>query len=41
MLIQATTQAIVTGRKRIDEKVIAAIDWIPPSKRKGHTERML
>ncbi|MCB1765988.1 MAG: TniB family NTP-binding protein [Candidatus Competibacteraceae bacterium] len=41
LLTSAAVYAVHSGTERIDERVLAAIDWIPPSERRRHTEHLL
>jgi len=37
----AAVYAVRSGTERIDEKVLAAIDWVPPSERRRRAERLI
>src|SRR5919109_45413 len=39
LLTSAAVYAVQSGAERIDEKVLTAIDWIPPSERRRRAER--
>jgi hypothetical protein len=41
LLTSAAVYAVQSGAERIDEKVLAAIDWIPPSERRRRAERLV
>jgi hypothetical protein len=41
ILVAAATEAIRSGRERIDEKALREIDWQPPSARKRRAEGLL
>lgn len=41
LLTAAAVYAVKSGTERIDETVLAAIDWIPPSARRRHAERLV
>jgi hypothetical protein len=41
LLTSAAVYAVQSGVERIDEKVLAAIDWIPPSERRRRAERLV
>ena len=41
LLTSAAVYAVQSGAERIDEKVLAAIDWVPPSERRHHAERLV
>lgn len=40
VLAAAAVHAVRTGRERIDEAVLLSLDWIPPSQRRRHLERL-
>ena len=41
LLTSAAVYAVQSGAERIDEKVLAAIDWVPPSERRRRAERLV
>lgn len=41
LLTSAAVYAVQSGVERIDEKVLAAIDWAPPSERRRRAERLV
>ncbi len=41
LLTSAAVYAVHSGAERIDEKVLAAIDWVPPSERRRRAERLV
>jgi type II secretory pathway predicted ATPase ExeA len=41
LLTSAAVYAVRSGTERIDEKVLAAIDWVPPSERRRRAERLI
>lgn len=41
LLTSAAIYAVQSGGERIDEKVLAAIDWAPPSERRRRAERLV
>ncbi len=41
LLCIAALYAVQTGTERIDEKVLAAVDWTPPSERRRRAERFV
>jgi len=41
LLTSAAVYAMRSGTERIDEKVLAAIDWVPPSERRRRAERLI
>lgn len=41
LLTSAAVYAVRSGIERIDEKVLAAIDWVPPSERRHRAERLI
>jgi hypothetical protein len=41
VLTLAAIYAVQSGSERIDEKVLAAIDWVPPSERRRRAERLV
>lgn len=41
LLAAAATQAIRSGKERIDEHVLAKVDWIPPSARRHEVEKLM
>lgn len=41
LLTSAAVYAVRSGAERIDEKVLAAIDWVPPSERRRRAERLI
>jgi hypothetical protein len=41
LLTSAAVYAVRSGTECIDEKVLAAIDWIPPSERRRRAERLI
>jgi hypothetical protein len=41
LLTSAAVYAVQSGVERIDEKVLAAIDWVPPSERRRRAEHLV
>jgi len=41
LLTSAAVYAVRSGTERIDAKVLAAIDWVPPSERRRRAERLI
>lgn len=41
LLTSAAIYAVRSGTERINEKVLAAIDWVPPSERRRRAERII
>ena len=41
LLTSAAVYAMRSGTERIDAKVLAAIDWVPPSERRRRAERLI
>ena len=41
LLTSAAVSAVQSGAERIDEQVLAAIDWIPPSERRRRAEHLV
>jgi Bacterial TniB protein len=41
LLTSAAVYAVQSGAERIEEKVLAAIDWVPPSERRRRAERLV
>ena len=41
LLTSAAVYAVQSGAERIDEQVLAAIDWVMPSERRRHAERLV
>jgi hypothetical protein len=41
LLTSAAVYAVQSGAERIDEKVLVAIAWVPPSERRRHAERLV
>jgi Bacterial TniB protein len=41
LLTSAAVYAVKSGAERIDEQVLAAIDWVPPSERRRRAERLV
>ena len=41
LLTSAAVYAVQSSVERIDEKVLAAIDWVPPSERRRRAERLV
>src|SRR2546426_2729925 len=41
LLTSAAVYAVQSGAERIDAKVLAAIDWVMPSERRRHAERLV
>jgi Bacterial TniB protein len=41
LLTSAAVYAVQSGAERIDEQVLAAIDWVPPSERRRRAERLV
>jgi hypothetical protein len=41
LLTSAAVYAVQSGVERIDKKVLAAIDWVPPSERRRRAERLV
>ncbi len=41
LLTAAAVYAVKSGTERIDETVLAAVDWIPPSERRRRAERLV
>jgi len=41
LLTSAAVYAVQSGAERIDAKVLAAIDWVPPSERRRRAERLV
>ena len=41
LLTLAAICAVQSGSERIDEKVLAALDWAPPSERRRRAERLV
>ena len=41
LLTSAAVYAVESGAERIDKKVLAAIDWVPPSERRRRAERLV
>jgi hypothetical protein len=41
ILVAAATEAIRSGQERIDEKVLRAIHWEPPSERKRRADGLI
>jgi len=41
LLTSGAIYAVHSGTERINEKVLAAIDWVPPSERRRRAERMI
>jgi hypothetical protein len=41
ILVAAATEAIRSGQERIDEKVLRAIHWEPPSQRKRRADGLI
>ena len=41
LLTSAAVYAVRSGTERIDEQVLAAIDWVPPTERRRRAERLI
>ncbi len=41
LLTSAAVYAVKSGAERIDEQILAAIDWVPPSERRRRAERLV
>lgn len=41
LLTSAAVYAVQSGAERIDEQVLAALDWVPPSERRRRAERLV